>query len=248
MRKILWVVGVAYSLLVLSVYASVLFAADVLPTKAPPSNPLFSGYPYSSSGFYFGLNTIGGGGSVNATGVGVNPASVVSNQIGVGLTLGYVYGNGNVFYAAEAMFDVQNFNGNAPGFSFNGPASFEQRIKIGTPLSNFMSLFPTLGLPSVPPFPALPNGQVATNVHPYLMAGIHEDDISVNFGLPGNRAWRVAPSLGAGSMGQLTKGVAVDVWAETIFPTSGICVGVPGGSKACGSMGQQYKIGMGLYY
>lgn len=223
------------------------FAADVMPTKAPP-NPLFSGYPSTSSGFYFGINTIGGGGSVNATGSGVNPNSVVSNQIGVGLTLGYVYGNGNVFYAAEAMFDVQNFNGGAPGFSFSGPASFEQRVKIGTPLSNFLSVFPGgLGLPAVPPFPPLPNGQVATNIHPYLMAGLHEDDVSINFGLASNRAWRIAPSVGVGAMGQLTKGVAIDVWAETVFPTNAICVGVPGG-KGCADVGQQYKVGLGLYY
>lgn len=236
-----------FSMIVAAVLACTpAFAADVMPTKAP-SNPLFSGYPYSSSGFYFGINSMGGGGTVNATGSGVNPNSVVSNQAAVGLTLGYVYGNGNVFYAAEAMFDIQNFNGNAPGFSFSGPASFEQRIKIGTPLSNFLSLFPSLGLPSVPPFPALPNGQVATNVHPYLMAGLHEDDVSVNFGLANNKAWRIAPSIGVGAMGQLTKGIAVDVWAETIFPTDAVCVGVPNG-KGCADIGQQYKVGLGVYY
>lgn len=219
-------------------------AADIMPVKAPVKNTLFSGYPYAGSGFYWGINTIGGGGSVQASGVGVNPNSVVSNQIAVGGTIGYVYGNGNVFYAAEAMFDLNNFNGNAPGFAFGGPASFEQRIKIGTPLSNVIGLFPGLGLPSVPPFPPLPGGAVATNIHPYLMAGLHEDDVSIDFGLNRNKAWRVAPSIGTGAMGQLTNGLAVDVWAETIFPQDSICVGVVG----CGKIGQQYKAGMAVLY
>lgn len=222
-------------------------AADIPAKAKAPASALFSGYPYVGSGFYFGLNTMGGGGSVNATGAGVNPNSVVSNQAGVGLTLGYVWARGDVFYAVEGMFDVQNFNGSAPGFSFNGPASFEQRVKIGTPLSNFISMFPTLGLPTVPPFPPLPGGQTATNVHPYLMAGIHEDDVSTNFGLAKHRAWQVAPSIGVGAMGQLKDGIAVDVWVETIFPQSGSCVGVPGG-KACADMGQQVKAGFAVLY
>lgn len=217
-------------------------AAD-LPTKTPVS-PLFSGYPYTSQGWYFGINTIGGGGSVEAVGVGVNPNSVITNQIAVGGTVGYVWARQNVFYAVEAMFDVNNFNGYAPGFSMKGPAAFEQRIKLGTPLSNFLNLFPSLGLPTVPPFPALPGGAVATNVHPYLMAGVHEDDISINFGLANNRAWSVAPSIGVGAMGQLTNGVAIDVWAETVFTTSAICIGAVG----CQKQGQKYLVGLGVYY
>lgn len=224
-------------------------AADLpVPRKAIRS-ALFDGYPYQGSGFYWGLNTLGGGGAVKAEGAGVNPNSVVSNEAGAGLTVGFSWANasGSVFYAVEAMFDVRNFNGNAAGFSFSGPASFEQRVKIGTPLSNFLSVFPgNFGLPAVPTMPNLPNGVVATNIHPYLMAGIHEDDVSVNYGLAGNRAWRIAPSVGVGAMGQLTQGVAIDVWVETVFPSNAICVGPAG--FACGDIGQQVKAGIGLYY
>lgn len=225
-------------------------AAADMPTKAPAKvNPLTSGYPYATSGFYWGLNTIGGGGTVNAVGEGVNPNSVVSNQVGAGLTVGYAWGSpgSSVFYAAEAMFDIQNFNGSSPGFSFNGPASFEQRVKLGTPLSNFLSLFPSnFGLPAVPPFPALPAGTTVSNVQPYLMAGIHEDDVSLNFGTSTGRAWRIAPSAGVGALAQLTKGVAVDVWAETIFPSGAECVGVT--KIQCANMGQQVKAGMAILY
>ena len=221
-------------------------AAD-LPKKAPVANPLFTGYPYTSSGFYWGLNTIAGGGSVEASGPGINPNSVTSVQGAIGGTVGYVWASQNVFYAVEAMFDVQNFNGTGSGFNMTGPAAFEQRFKIGTPLSNFLSLFPNLGLPTVPPFPALPNGVTATNVHPYLMAGLHEDDISINVGQANNTAWSFAPSVGAGMMGQLTNGVAIDVWAETVFQSQAVCAGVTAGN-VCGTAGQKVLVGLGLYY
>jgi hypothetical protein len=227
--------------------ASPAMSAD-LPVKTPAkSNPLFSGYPYAASGFYWGLNTIAGGGSIEASGVGVNPNSVTSVQGAIGGTVGYVWANQNVFYAVEAMFDVQNFNGNAQGFNMTGPAAFEQRIKVGTPLNNFLNLFPTLGLPTVPPFPTLPNNAVATNIHPYLMAGLHEDDISINFGQANNTAWSFSPSIGVGMMGQLTNGVAIDVWAETVFQSQAVCMGVPGGN-VCGNAGQKVLVGLGLYY
>lgn len=225
-------------------------AADI-PTKAPPlvKSALFGGYPYTTNGIYFGLNSMGGGGSVDAAGTGVNPNSLVSNEIGVGATIGYSWSNGgNVFYAVEGMFDWQNFNGSTPGFSFSGPATFEQRVKIGTPLNNFLSLFPTLGLPTVPPFPPLPNGQVATNIHPYLAGGVREDDISVNFGLPQNRAWRVMPTLGIGMMGQASATIAVDTWAEVGFGTNAVCAGVPNVGVGCAKTGNQYRVGFGVYY
>lgn len=221
-------------------------AADI-PAKPKQVNALFTGYPYASSGFYFGLNTVAGGGSVQASGVGVNPNSVAEIQGSIGGTVGYVWATPNVFYAVEAMFNIQNLNGNAAGFSLTGPAAFEQRIKIGTPLANFLNLFPTLGLPTVPPFPVLPGGAVATNVHPYLMASLHEDDISVNFGLANNRAWSVSPGIGVGAMGQLANGIAVDVWAETQFKSQSVCAGLPGGN-VCGNTGQKFLIGFGVYY
>jgi hypothetical protein len=231
----------------LGVVLSVPALAADLPIKAPPVNPLFSGYPYASSGFYFGLNTIAGGGSIQASGPGVNPNSVTEVQGAIGGTVGYVWASQNVFYAVEAMFDAQNLNGNAQGFSLTGPASFEQRFKIGTPLANFLSLFPTLGLPTTPPFPSLPNGQVATNIHPYLMAGLHEDDVSVNFGQASNTAWSFAPSVGVGMMGQLANGIAADVWSEVVFESKSVCVGVALGN-VCGNAGTKVLVGLGIYY
>lgn len=228
------------SLLMLSTAA---VAADI-PIKAPAPNALFAGYPYAGQGFYFGLNTIGGAGSANVDVPGVNSNSLTTTQASIGGTIGYVWATTSVFYAVEAMFDITNFNGSEQGLALGGPAHFEQRFKIGTPLVNVMNILPSFGLPAVPPFPALPDGAVATNIHPYLMGGVHEDDISIDVGLSSGKAWRIAPSVGVGMMGQLTKGVAIDTWIETRFPTNQICVG----TDVCVKQGQMYLVGLGLYY
>ena len=74
MRKLLMVTA---ALVALSVPA---LAAD-LPLKAPPVNPIYTGYPYGSSGLFYGAYVEGGGGPVNASAVnavtGVSTAGLV---------------------------------------------------------------------------------------------------------------------------------------------------------------------------
>jgi len=234
----------------LLMFASQAHAADVVsaPTvaKASPLASLATGYPYQTQGIYFGLYTQGGGGSVEGSAVGVNKNSLTTNEIGVGGTVGYAWGvpSRNVFIAVEAMFGWRNFNGSEPGLSLDGPASFEQRVKIGTPLSNFLSMLPGFNLPSAPPFPAMPNGQTVTNAQAYLMVGLHEDDNSLAFNLKANRQWTIAPSIGVGMLGQLPNGVAVDAWVETVFPDKSICVG----PFQCVNQGQKVLAGLAFYY
>lgn len=219
-------------------------AADLPVLKAPAQSSLLSGYPYAASGIYWGLNSFAAAGSATASAPGLNSNSLITNQASVGFTLGYVWATPQVFYAIEAMFDFTNLNGAAPGLSLGGPAAFEQRLKLGTPLNNFLSLFPSLGLPTVPPFPTLSGTAVATNIHPYLMLGLHEDDISLNFGLGDGKQWQVSPSVGIGMMGQLTNGVAIDTWAEAIIQNKSICVG----PAMCVKQDTKYQIGLGIYY
>lgn len=221
-------------------------AADqALPTKAPK---LSLAYPLSS-GLYFGLGTMGGGGSVNGTVPGVNSNSLISNQIGVAGILGYTWNapNSQYFAAVEGWFGWQNFNGSAPGFSLTGPATFTQRVMVGAPLNDIAALFPTLNL-TVPPFPTLPGGQAASNIKPYIFASATEDDITLDIaGVGSNKDWRVSPGLGVGMLGQLTSGSVVDVFAITKFPQKGVCLGtgLPAG-QACGSQGTTYLAGLAL--
>jgi hypothetical protein len=216
-----------------------------MPTKAPK---LSFAYP-AANGIYFGIGTMGGGGNVNVSVPGVNTNSLVTNQIGVAGIAGYAWNvpNSQMFAAVEGWFGWNNFNGSAQGFSLTGPASFTQRVMFGAPLSDVAALFPTLNL-AIPPFPPLPNGQVASNIKPYLFASMSEDDITIDvFGAGSNKDWRFAPGVGIGALGQLTSGSVVDVFVMAKFPQRGVCVGtgLPGG-QACGSESTNILGGLAL--
>jgi hypothetical protein len=228
-------------------------AAD-LPTKAPAAKgaaSFFNPYPYGTSGFFMGLYTEGGSGQVTGSVPGVSSASLTSTQAGAGLTVGYAWGHANspIAISAEADFGWTNFNGDTAGFSLSGPASFEQRFVVFTPLATMLSMLPNLSAAfgTVPPFPALCTGCVASNLQVGLMAGIDENDISGAFaGLPSAREWRVAPMVGLVSMEQLSNGTAVRSWVKTVFPERGVCAGPV--ANACVNKGQEFKVGLGVYY
>jgi hypothetical protein len=227
---------------------AVAYAADVpLRPKALAATPVV-GYPVGS-GFYWGLTTFADAGPVKGTIEGVGPASLTTNQIALAGTIGWTWNAGGpAFYAIEGSFGITNFNGgNTVGLSLSGPAAFEQRFKAGVPLAQLLSYFPTLNLPTVPPFPPLPNGQVATSVLTYLWGGVHEDDISANFGLATNREWSIAPALGVGMIGQLANGFAADAWVGTVFPAKGIAFG-PVGATAMVGLSQRYEVGFSILY
>lgn len=230
------------TIIVLTLFAVPAVAAD-MPVKAPKQ--VLPGYPYDNSGFYFGAGTFGGGGHVTGVAPGVNAAALVTNQIAATGVVGYTWGTRNAFYAIEGQFGVTNINGNTAGLSTSGPMTALVRGKVGIPLDTLLALFPSLPVTwSIPPFPLLPAGQTATNVHTYAFAGVKMDDISTNFGLSSNKEWRGAPIAGIGAMGQLTKGLAADAWVGTAWPTKALCVG----PIACAGEGQQVLVGGGLYY
>jgi hypothetical protein len=222
-------------------------AADMVVKAAPKPAFLTAAYPLTS-GIYFGVGTLGGGGKVSASVPGVNSNSLISNEIGVAGIVGYVWNvpNSQYFAAVEGWFGWTNFNGASQGFSLTGPATFTQRVMVGAPLNDIAALFPTFNF-QVPPFPPLPNGQVASNIKPYLFGSLTEEDVSIDFGAASNRDWRLSPGMGIGMLGQLTSGSVVDVFAMTKFPQKGVCVGtgLPNG-QACGSVGTTYLAGLAL--
>ena len=107
--------------------------------------------------------------------------------------------------------------------------------------------------PAVPARPAsvLPAAagctQTATNVNPYIMASVTEQDISANFAASANKDWRISPGIGIGALGHLTNGLVVDVWAEAKFPQKGFCLGQNVG-VLCGNVGTQYTVGLAFKY
>jgi hypothetical protein len=231
------------------------FAAD-MPVKGPPVNPIFTGYPYGSSGLFFGLYTEGGGGNVGGAATspvaGTNPAGLVELNAGVGGTLGYAWGTKGsaVAYSVETDLGWTNFNGSAAGFSMGGPLEGEIRVVAFTPLNNVLSALPNLpNLGTLPPFNALPAGITASNSQVGLMAGMHWNDISLNFqGLSSNREFRAAPMIGIVGMEQLSNGTALRTYVKTIFPSQSLTVGPVPAKQANGGLGQQVLVGASLLW
>lgn len=247
MRKTLIAAAI---LAVLSVPA---FAADMA-LKAPP-NPLSSlfttGYPYGSSGLFFGIYGEGGGGSVNGAVAGVGSASLTDTQAGAGGTLGYAWGQKNspVAFSLEGDVGWTNFNGSTAGLALSGPVHFEQRFVAFTPLSSLLSVIPNpfSSLGTLPPFSALPTGITASNIQVGVMGGIDEDDISPSFpGVAENKEWRAAPMIGLVQMEQLSNGTALRTWVKAEFPDKGVCVGPV--NNACAGLNTQIKAGVGVYW
>ena len=200
------------------------FAAD-MPVKAPLLNPIYTGYPYGSSGLFYGIYTEGGGGPVNGSAAGVasaRPRRRLSSSAGVGATVGYAWGPraARSPTRSRAMSATPTSTGLVAGFSMGGPLSVEVRGVAFTPLANFTQYLPNLpSWGTVPPFNALPAGVTASHTQIGLMAGWHWNDVSLDFaGLATGKEFRGAPMVGLVQMEQLSNGMrAADLHQERVF-------------------------------
>jgi hypothetical protein len=250
MRKLFGILG---GLALLTSTAAM--AAD-MPVKAPPLNPIYTGYPYGSSGLFYGAYAEGGGGPVNGTGVntttGVSTAGLVELQAGFGLTVGYAWGTptSNVAYSVEGDIGMTNFNGSTQGFSAGGPLEGEFRFVAFTPLANITQYIPGFAsLGTLPPFNAIPAGVTASHTQLGIMAGMHWNDISLDFqGLSSNKEFRAAPMIGLVQMEQLSNGLALRTYVKTIFPSQSLTVGPVPTKQANGGLGQQVIAGASLFF
>lgn len=216
-------------------------AAD-MPVKAPP----ITGYPYTSNGFYFGIGALGDAASSSVGGAGVITAGAA-----VDVAIGYQWKGGLDFVALEARGSYANL-GSSTACPVAGMANctvgnawgLEQRVKFGFPVTaitntvNLGSLFP-----AVPP---LPTGASNVTAHPYLSAGVVENDVSASIGLPSGKAWQVQPTVGAGVMTQWSQGLVADTFVECSFPNTGFNIGPIAGQGA--NLGRVCTAGLNLLY
>jgi hypothetical protein len=236
MRKLLFA-----SVSALALLSGAAHAADMA-LKTP-----FMGYPYGGSGFYVGIGTQGEVASANVSGssAGTNLYSAGAALTG---TIGYqgTFGRSANWYAVENVIAWTNVGGTvtcaATNCSIGSTFGVEQRVKFGFPISTVLALLPNWGnlFPALPP---LPNGVVSTSSHPYLMVGLHEDDVSASLGLMTGRAWQVTPAVGMGMINQWTNGLVVDTGAEFSFKNTSFNLGTPQvgiGSANQGSAARAY--------
>lgn len=218
-------------------------AADLVP-KAPPQ---VVGFPYSGSGFYYGVNTFA---EIDKTTVDVagTQASLFQAGTALGGTIGYQRGNGNTFVAFEMMVNYHNVGSTGNMAAVNAVSadsrySLEQRIKFGGPLATVLGVLPSQIQPVLPGMPSIGN-QVGPS-HPYLMVGLHEQQQGVDIAdmSLSKKRWQLRPAVGAGIMTQFTSGIALDTWVEYNPKTSGF---VAGGLSAKPEQG--YRIGAALLY
>lgn len=210
------------SILAILLLSTSAYAADI-PIKAKSN--FLAAYTQGQCGGYFGLNAFGSAASVQG---GVVGAQIVQGDIGAtfgyGCPIGGTVGN---FWFTEASFDWANINGASNGFGFTGPAHFEQRFALGSPLSSILNLLPTNPFSSLstPAVPLCPTNVTCGNQYPFLFVTSHEQSISGQVGLSGNKEWIWYPGVGIGLESRWSNGVVADVWAQFTLNSTGMTIG-----------------------
>ena len=229
-------------------------AADLPPivTKGPPA------YPYDSSGFYFGINTMAG---VQQNSVAGNPTFVGSLATGnlnaaggaVGATFGWTKGNAIFWWAIEDSIDYQNITATATSAPVSTVSRWSNETVVRVHGWNPLQYLPNFGITNPFTFsnliPANPTGMLLSAAQLYIGAGAKEWGESGNFVGAGTTTWGVAPMIQAGAIAQIIDatgkptGAALDLGAEVVFANKGFTVTTgPGGPgfAGAGSFGNQY--------
>ncbi len=222
-------------------------AAD-LPVKAPPLLPA-NAFQFNGSGFFGGLFTEGGGGSVSANVPGVASASLTTTTAAIGLTAGWAFRTSSAFsYTLEGDVSATNFNGNSQGFALGGPLAFEQRAMIWAPASMITQALSFLNVSNLfGNLPTLnPNGATITNQMWGIGAGAYEKDVTLAYlGVGSNKVWSVEPVLTVMLQDQLSNGSAIRAFVKTGFSTDAVIVGA---KNANAIKGPDVRAGVGFVF
>lgn len=225
----------------------------------------------STCGWYWGAHTVAENEKLQVSGTTTSPTGGVLSGIGgvtnigasVGLTAGYRCGSPSTWYAFEGMASYRNVgqtvmaadpNGTNPAIpaTVTGKWGFTQRAKLGGPWQDVLNYLPNFG-GLFQAQPLLPAG--ISDAQAYLMAGLHEDDISGSFaGVPAGTAWRVRVGFGVGTdfaLGTSSNGsvpMRQDVWAEYIPSGQGLNVGLKNGMGASLNTGAEIRLGTAIHF
>lgn len=209
-------------------------AADLpITTKAVPAA---AGFPYASSGFYWGI-----GASSAAANASVSNSGVFAVGAGLDAVVGYQWKGGLDFIAAEVVGTWTNLGSSAACTTAAGAVScaasnafeIEPRVKFGFPINSITTALPNLSS-YFPGLPTFGNSTTASNStqHPYLFVGAPIRDVSANFGLMSGQAWTIQPEIGVGNESQWTNGLVLDISAGCTVGNSGFDFGVAGVTTA----------------
>lgn len=211
------------------------FSADVgTPTPAPSSVSLpFNAPTYpTSSGWFYGLQASGLGGTASSTAGG--SGQVIGGQVGIngGYTGPLSLFNYNTFYFLEASFSGQAINGASDILAFTSNMSFEERAAIGVPQQVWQAVLNSVpGLGSIQ-FAALPtiNGATMGPAQPYVFGALYQDDVTGSFtsatGLNAvGKDWLLSYGLGVGFLSLASNGVMLDQYIQWKHGAGGMVIG-----------------------
>ena len=206
------------------------FAADMA-TKAAPIAP---GYPYAASGFYFGVGASSSAGTSTVANTGVFAAGA-----GVDVDVGYQFKGGLDYIATE--FDATYTNLGAAALCNTGTGAtscsatnqweLEPLVKFGFPIQTVLSALPNLST-IFPALPSLPASFSATNVHPYVYAGMPIRNMQVGLGGSSGQEWIIQGEIGLGALAQLSNGLVADTRAGCSLGTEGIALNGSSGAHS----------------
>ncbi len=219
--------------------AAGLFATSAMAADLPTKAPIYSGYPQTKCGFYYGLGTGGSAGAVNGAVVGTQ---IVQGELDalVGYTCPFLTSS---FWFVEGSVGFDNINGSANGLALSGPLVLMQRAGAGSPINTLFNPFGTsLSLPSLP---ALPNGVTAGPVNGYFFAGVVEQDVGAQVLNGHTHQWLISPMIGLGALTRLNDGVVIDTWAGWQMNSQSFC---PGGGTSCAKLGNAARVGVSFKY
>jgi hypothetical protein len=203
-----------------------------------PSSPLQA---LNNCGYYYGINTLGGAGSVNGGAPGASVIQgAVGGTIGYGCSIGATPGN---FVFVEGNFDWANLNGATSGLALTGPAHFEERFGLGSPLASLLPSAFNLSSSQIPADPLLPAGVTAGPSYPFMFFSLHEQDVSAQLGLASNQEWLFSPGFGIGLESTWSNGIIVEPAVQYVLQSSGLQVG-----PAKASLGNAIEASVTLKY
>jgi hypothetical protein len=241
-------------------------AADLMLRKAPAA----VAFPYSGSGWYFGVGTKGGVDQVSNSGTALFATSLVGSGLnalgaGVGGDIGYfkTFGPGGVvqWAAFEASAYYQNIT--ASTTATNGAAavpvsyasrwSADQVVKLGG--FNLLTYLPNLGIsfPALPPLPTVGGLNTLQPGLTYVSFGLEEFGVDGQFFTASGSTIGVAPLVGAGVFSEILDttgkptGNVLDVGAQVVFADKGL--GISNAFSSSGapvfgtlSVGRKYEV------
>ena len=253
------------AVLLATAFCGAAYAADLPVLKAPARSNLLV-FPYNGDGLFWGIATKAGveqdSASGNFLGSALLSGSANASGGGIGGTLGWMHGMGNMWVAFEGSLYYQNITAstNATDGVVSVPASWASRwssdqvIKVGgwNPFA-WIGNFGGFTFPTLPTPPSVSGINIVATGHTYIMAGVEEWGISGQFFMANSGVTiGVAPLIGAGILNQIVDttgkltGAVLDTGAQVVFADKGFSAsglfapGVPVVSQM--SSGRKYEV------